>query len=50
MGKPKLKGAEEGEDRFEREVGPVESDGCGLNPSSTIHCWVPYSCVVAGTM
>lgn len=31
---PTLEGAEEGEDRFEGEVGPLESDRYDSNPSS----------------
>ena len=35
-GEPKLEGVEEGEDRFEGEVGPLESDGCGSNPAQPL--------------
>lgn len=34
MGEPTLEGAEEGEDPFVGEVGPLDSDRCGSNPSS----------------
>ena len=34
MREAKVEGAEEGEDRFEREVGPLESEWYDSNPSS----------------
>lgn len=43
---PKLEGAEAGEDKFEGEVGPLESDRCDSNSSSAIDSWVPDSSFV----
>lgn len=46
MYEPKLEGAEAGEDKFEGDVGPLESDRCGSNSSIAIDSWVPDSSFV----